>query len=311
MSSSDSYPFNRKLVYICLGLAIALAAGTIAASKFIALRVAQEPISLNTLNSPLADSPECASLIDALPDKAGDLTRRQLVDPAPPGAAAFSNDPSNRVTVRCGVELPLQYNTVALTSEIENVTWLPVFDDTTGSSMQTWYSVKTTPAVAVTLDDASHADSEEILEDLSEPVRALPAAQPSPNKAPLSTLTTQSAPQCEEILTHLPKEIKDYQKLTLTKDSGLNPQNSVVWTSTGKEPIVLRCGVSDPAGYHPGAQLIQVNDVPWFEDTTLRSGTTAGVWYPLGRSVNLAVSVPTSAGDSTLVTISDVLKEYS
>lgn len=311
MSKSDSYPFNRTLVYLCLGLAIALAVGTIGASKVISLRVAQEPISLNTLNSPLADSPECASLIDALPQRAGDMPRRDLVEPAPAGAAAFSTDPSNRVTVRCGVELPLQYTTLSSTSDIKEVSWLPVFDDTPGSSMQTWYSVATKPVVAVTLDNAQEADSEEVLEDLSASVHALPASSSRPYEAPLTDLSTQPNPQCVEVLSHLPKEIKDYQRVTLARETGLDPKNTAVWTSQGKEPIVLRCGVPQPEGYRPGVQLIQVNDVPWFEDTTLQNGTTAGIWYPLGRSVNVAVSVPTSSGDATLVTVSDVLKEYS
>ena len=49
--------------------------------------------------------------------------------------------------------------------------------------------------------------------------------------------------------------------------------------------------------------------MPWFEDTELVSGSTASVWYALGRATDVAVSTPQAAAQEALVQLSDLIAE--
>ena len=103
----------------------------------------------------------------------------------------------------------------------------------------------------------------------------------------------------------LPTAIADgYSRRT---DAG--GKDTWVYSAPGREEIVVRCGVAAPENYSAGVQLQQVNDVPWFEDTTLAEGTTAGTWFALGRADDLALSAPQDAANSALVRLSDALAE--
>ena len=73
---------------------------------------------------------------------------------------------------------------------------------------------------------------------------------------------------------------------------------------------MLRCGVAPAPGYAPGAQLQQVNDIPWFEDTTLANGTTSSTWFALDHEAEVAVSMPQSAGNAVIVGISSAISEH-
>ena len=54
--------------------------------------------------------------------------------------------------------------------------------------------------------------------------------------------------------------------------------------------------------------LQQIDDIPWFEDTILASGTTSSTWYALGREIDIAVSLP-QAASSSLITISGFIED--
>ncbi|MDN6246069.1 MAG: DUF3515 domain-containing protein, partial [Corynebacterium casei] len=84
-------------------------------------------------------------------------------------------------------------------------------------------------------------------------------------------------------------------------------ENTAAWSAPGFEPIVIRCGVAPPAGYEPGEQLQQINDIPWFQDTTLGEGTTAGTWYALGRATDIAVSAPQGVANTALVELGEII----
>jgi len=72
---------------------------------------------------------------------------------------------------------------------------------------------------------------------------------------------------------------------------------------------VVRCGVGMPESYAAGAQLTQVDEVPWYEDTALGNGSTAGVWYALGYGSTVAVSLPLDVGDTVLPQISGIIAD--
>ena len=78
---------NKTLIYVSLGLALALVVGVLVGSKVVMQKLNNQPVSLSELPSPMADSPECAQLIDSLPDELAGHRRTELLDPAPAGAA--------------------------------------------------------------------------------------------------------------------------------------------------------------------------------------------------------------------------------
>ncbi|WP_115684721.1 DUF3515 domain-containing protein [Corynebacterium senegalense] len=293
---------NRGVAYVSLALAVALVIGVLAGAKFFFDRVALQPVSMTELPSPKAGSAECAQLVDALPTSLADHRRAELAEPAPAGAAAWQSSSTERVTLRCGVDAPAQYNEYSPTEEVGGTRWLRVDDATPGSTMTTWYSVDRDPVVAVTSDEAGlngHDPRAEL--DLS----ALPQAQLRPAPAPLSDLASGPAEGCSALMADLPGTVAEgFERLGADR---VGAADTAVWVAEGREPIVVRCGVADPENYEPGIQLYQVNDVTWFEDTTLANGTTSATWFALGRGAVVAANLPQAEGNEAVTTLSEAI----
>ena len=293
---------GRAAIYLSLVLAVALVLGVVVGAKVVFDRVAKQPVPMSDLPAPLADSPECASFLDTLPDELIGHDRAEILEPAPDGVAAWSSSSVERVTLRCGVDLPLQYTAYAPTEEVDGVEWLRITDATPGSTLQTWYAVDREQVVAVTADAESLGRHAEPVSGLSGSVATLPAAEHEPFPAPLSQLAAGDTAVCGDLLAALPDTVAgDHERIDV-------PENhTVAWVADGREPVVLRCGVAPPENYQPGIQLNQVNDIVWFEDTVLASGTTAGTWFALGRETDIAVSTPQDVSSEVLVQLGDVI----
>lgn len=288
---------------IALGLALALVVGVLVGAKLIATQASRAPYALSAAPAPLADSAECAAFTGALPKKLAGNPRATLAEPAPAGAAAYVSTSQKKITVRCGVDAPLQFTELSELKELDGVQWLRLTEPTTSPPMESWFSVNTTPIVAVTGDEVSlggklpHAA-------LQDALSKLPRADVPRNPLPL---VDRAAPasgdtQCSALLHALPDKLGTaYRRAT---EAAL-PAASAAWVAEGQEPVVLRCGVADAPGYAPGARLTQVNNIPWFEDTTLSAGTNAKVQFALGREVNVAVSMPAYAGNAAIVGLSE------
>ncbi|MDO4685356.1 MAG: DUF3515 domain-containing protein [Corynebacterium sp.] len=297
---SAEQPYHRGPVLIALVLAILLVVGVLIGAKVVYQRAAQQPVHMSTIDAPDAD--QCSPLIDALPDTLAGHPRAELAEPAPHGAAAWASNSTDRITLRCGIGLPLQYTTLSETTEVAGSNWLRITDTTPGSTLETWYSVDRFPIVAVTADQQALGDADNPVRDLESAMKSLKQTKIDPNPAPLTDLEQGDASSCEPLLDALPKQLGEY-----TRSSATLPENTVAWTAKGLEPVVLRCGVADAPGYHPGVQLQQVDEVAWFEDTTLAHGTTASTWYALGRSANVAISMPQGTGNAVIVDLSTAI----
>lgn len=302
---------RRPLILLSLGLALLLVAGVLVGSKLYLKQLNNQPVALTELPSPEADSPECAALIDALPDTLAGHQRATLADPAPAGAAAWQTSSAERVTLRCGVDAPLQFTELTPTESIGGAEWMKVIDPTPGSNLTTWFTVDRSPVVAVTADGAAlgnGGDSQPVADlDLS----SLPETDPAPGKAPLAELETSisedSDEVCRELIAALPDELADgYARLDVSGVDGLG-ENAAAWGADGLEPVVLKCGVAAPPSYEAGAQLTQINDVPWFEETGHGGASQATVLYALGRETDIAVSLPVGAGEGALTKLSDAI----
>ncbi|RNE48326.1 DUF3515 domain-containing protein [Corynebacterium alimapuense] len=309
MSAADSNQLSRypkTAAYLFLVLAVALVVGVLIGAKVVYDRVSTQPVAMTTLPAPLADSAECTEFIAGLPDELIGHDRAEIAEPVPDGVAAWSSSSLERVTLRCGVDLPTQYDDYAQPVEIEGVEWLLVSDVTPGSTLASWYSVGRSPIVAVTADELALDGEDNPVAELSEAMMSLAETEQTPNPAPLSQLAAGDSSVCGDLMDNLPDALADdYQRIEVTES------DTAAWTSQGKEPIVLRCGVAAPVNYQPGIQLNQVDDITWFEDTTLANGTTASTWFALGRATDIAVSLPQDTGNTAIVELGSLIAEYT
>ena len=136
--------------------AIAVAAGAIIAILvFAALRQSppeQERVAIAAAPAPHADSAECRTLVDALPDQLGDYRRAPAADPAPAGAAAWQTEPdSEPVILRCGLDRPITFVVGAPIQVVDTVQWFRVADE----ERSTWFVVDRAVYVALTLPQGS------------------------------------------------------------------------------------------------------------------------------------------------------------
>ncbi|WP_297849766.1 DUF3515 domain-containing protein [uncultured Corynebacterium sp.] len=304
---------RRPLIVLSLVLALLLVAGVLVGSKLYLQKLNNQPVALAELPSPEADSPQCAELIDGLPDTVAGHSRATLADPAPAGAAVWQTSSAQRVTLRCGVDAPLQYTELTQTHELGGAEWIKVTDPTPGSNLTTWFTVDRSPVVAVTADDAALVNDDAPVADLN--LSGLPEESVDPHRAPLAdvaSISNASAADaaCRELMAQLPDEIaEDYSRLDVTAVHGLE-SNAAAWGADGKDPLVLKCGVEPPAHYEPGAQLTQVNDVPWFEDAGSDNASQSTTLYALGRTTDIAVSVPAGVGEGALTQLSELIAQH-
>ncbi|AWB82033.1 DUF3515 domain-containing protein [Corynebacterium yudongzhengii] len=297
--SSTAVPqFNRTLIYISLGIAVVFIVAVLVGARIISEQAGDQPVAMSDLPAPEADSQECSELISQLPDELLGHDRAEIAEPAPAGAAAWQSSSLERITLRCGIDLPFQYTEYASTHDIDGVEWLRVDDMTPESDMSTWYAVDRSPVVAVTADGRALDGADNPVEDLGGVVGELPEHNHDPHPAPLSELepaAEDASDACRSLGTELPDILADGWTHATTSQG-----DTAVWANEGAEPIVVRCGVAPPPNYQPGEQLTQIDDIPWFEDERLVNGSTASYWYALGRETDIAVSVPQSAASEAL-----------
>ncbi|MGJ4169396.1 DUF3515 domain-containing protein [Corynebacterium macclintockiae] len=96
---------------------------------------------------------------------------------------------------------------------------------------------------------------------------------------------------------------KDVSRSALDKA----PSGSATYLADDREPVVIRCGLAMPKSYAPGAQLTQVDDVPWFSDPSLSRGSTMGHWYALGHEQIVGLAMPQSAGDEVIASVTSAI----
>lgn len=292
--------FNRTAIYISLAIAIAMVVGVFGGAYWVYNSTAKAPVAMSDFPSEKADSAECRALLDALPDDFQGHPRAEIAEPVPEGAAAWASNSTESITLRCGVDLPFQYTEYSQTEDIEGTEWLQVNDMTPNSNLRTWYTTDREPVVAVTFFDDSRP------EGLKDALGTLEQDKHDPHPAPLSQLVAGPDEMCRGLEAELPDELAEgYER------RDIDEENTYVWGAPGREEIVMRCGVAPPENYEAGAQLQQINDVPWFEDTTLAGGTTAGSWFALGRENDLAVHSPQDVSGDVLVTMSNLLAEHT
>jgi hypothetical protein len=155
---------SRVAVGIAAGMAVLLIAGVIIISLVFGSKAREQaaaapprptrtgPVALVPVPAPAAGSPDCDVLVRNLPAtlQSGStvLSKALLAEPAPPATAAWTDQRTDPVILRCGLDRPAE-----LTPDTQNlraitgVQWLPV----EGDSATTWFVVDRPVYVALTV----------------------------------------------------------------------------------------------------------------------------------------------------------------
>ncbi|OFM59784.1 hypothetical protein HMPREF2678_07120 [Corynebacterium sp. HMSC058E07] len=136
------------------------------------------------------------------------------------------------------------------------------------------------------------------------------------------------SPACRKFLDSLPSALGSWRLVHTSTGSGKSsdqakfgslpkdvsrsaldkaPSGSATYLADDREPVVIRCGLAMPKSYAPGAQLTQVDDVPWFSDPSLSRGSTMGHWYALGHEQIVGLAMPQSAGDEVIASVTSAI----
>ena len=302
MSKDSATPLSKTAVVVSLALAAALIIGVLVGARVYFNTVALQPVSMPELPSPQADSPECSAFVDSLPETVLGLKRAELAEPAPAGAAAWQASSTERVTLRCGVDMPLQYSEYTPTFSAGGAQWMRLDDPVPGSTLTTWYTTDRSPVIALTAD--REAVSENPTEALN--VAGLPRQAQTPAPAPLSQLAKGPAADeavCDPLLQALPDSPEPgFERIDVDQP------DTVAWQAEGRDPIVVRCNVAYPDSYEAGLQLYQINDVTWFEDTSQTVNSGASTWFALGREATIAAYLPQTEGNGAVTALSEAIE---
>lgn len=183
----------RAVLIAALAVAVAGIVGVLVVAAVMQRSPAQEPVAVTSVPAPQADSPECRSLLDALPQELGGYRRAALIDPAPQGAAAWQPDEpgGDALILRCGLDRPAEFVVGAPLQVVDAVSWFRVgeagagndrVEDAADDGRSTWFAVDRPVYVALTLPPGSGPTA---IQTLSKTIaETLQVRRPEP--APLS-----------------------------------------------------------------------------------------------------------------------------
>ncbi|WP_416063363.1 DUF3515 domain-containing protein [Rhodococcus indonesiensis] len=154
-SGDDEHRRSPALVATAVALPVALLIGIVVAAVLANRTPELAPVALGPVVAPQAESPECAALLESLPEEVGDLRRAELTDPAPAGAAAWQPVEGEPVVLRCGLERPAEFDQAAALQVVDGVQWFEVSGAAEGIDASTWFVVDRPVYVALTVPNGS------------------------------------------------------------------------------------------------------------------------------------------------------------
>lgn len=91
-----------------------------------------------------------------------------------------------------------------------------------------------------------------------------------------------TADLCDMLVADLPPQVAGQERREVAQD--------VPAGAWGEVPVVLRCGVPDPAALEPTSRCDDVEGIGWFEEET----GSGRVFTTIGRAANVSVEIPAS-----------------
>jgi len=135
------------------------------------------PVVIAAVPAPGAQTPECQALINALPDRLGDLPRTATAEPTPAGTAAWRAN-GEPVILRCGLGRPAEFVVGAPIQVVNDVEWFRIDDAAIARS--TWVSVDRPVYVALTLPAGSGPTAIQSVSDVIARTMAAMPIRPGP-----------------------------------------------------------------------------------------------------------------------------------
>ena len=176
MPDTDTGTPPRTLLVVAAVLVVALAVAVAVigiVSRDSGDEGAAGPLPLVPVDAPQAASPECASLLPAMPatldSKGTPLPRRTIAEPAPEATIAWGSPEA--LVLRCGLGTPPELTPTSQLRVVSGVQWLPV----EGPGASTWYAVDRAVYIALTVPDSAGTGP---LQQVSDVIAA--ALQPVP-----------------------------------------------------------------------------------------------------------------------------------
>lgn len=157
----DGPPRAVLIAAVAVAAAAVVAVLTIAALKQGSPH--RKPVAIPSVPAPMAQDPQCQTLLQELPGQLGDYRRADTASPTPPGTAAWQADPNAEpVILRCGVERPDDFVVGSPIQMVDVVQWFRVGEQTDESAAPdaapnrtTWFAVDRPVYVALTLPPES------------------------------------------------------------------------------------------------------------------------------------------------------------
>ncbi|MEU1427645.1 DUF3515 domain-containing protein [Nocardia sp. NPDC005746] len=179
------YEMRRSpaLIATAVALPVALVVGLIVMGVLANRHHSRDPLALGSVPAPAAAGPECTALLPALPDKIGDYTTAELMQPAPPATHAWQlPDGGDAIVVRCGLDRPLEFTKSSPLQVVNGVNWFELRDQTSGVTSGTWWAVDRGTYIALTMPDNAGATP---LQEVSEAIKKAMSEKPmDPNPIP-------------------------------------------------------------------------------------------------------------------------------
>ena len=172
---TDSPP--RVLLAIAVGVAVAAAIVVMVIAIKKSKPSPPAPLTIAAVPVPQADTTECRTLLDSLPQRLGDYDRAEIANPVPPATAAWRPEKGDEpILLRCGVNRPGD-SASGTPVQVSTVQWFGVAEQTTGR--KTWFVIDRAVYIALTLPQGTGATP---IQQISEIVAAkLPAVPVQPS----------------------------------------------------------------------------------------------------------------------------------
>lgn len=177
--TGDSPP--RPLLIAALVVAVGAVVAVLVVAAVLQRPPGQQPVVIAAAPAPAADSADCRTLIEELPDQLGEYSRVSAVEPAPEGTAAWqAEDGGEPLILRCGLDRPVDFVVGAPVQVVDAVAWFRVADQT-DAGRSTWFAVDRAVYVALTLPAGSGPTP---IQNISKTIaEALPATAADPGPA--------------------------------------------------------------------------------------------------------------------------------
>ncbi|WP_006242205.1 DUF3515 domain-containing protein [Mycolicibacterium tusciae] len=153
----------RALMIAAVVVAVAAVVSVLVVAALRQTPATDRPVAIVSVPAPQADSADCATLVDALPEQLGDLQRAPAADPAPPAVAAWrTTEDGEPVILRCGLDRPAEFVLGSPLQVVDAVSWFRVGEAGAGETgagedsgadqgRSTWFAVDRPVYVALTL----------------------------------------------------------------------------------------------------------------------------------------------------------------